>query len=202
MGQDGLARLFPPLLAPFLRPLLAPDLRNYVPDPFCCDCRFLQCALPQAFQAVAAFGASTPFRRRIGEPGSHQAFVLQAVCLLLVLGIGQISGGWFAFTLVLVYLTWGEIYSLFPATSADYFGTRHATSNYAVIYTAKGVASIIGAWAGALLYEQFGSWSVGFYGSAAMALVAAGIAWILKGQAAARRATVEASSTPAMAAVR
>ena len=35
------------------------------------------------------------------------------------------------FTLVLVYFTWGEIYSLFPATVGDYFGTRHATSNYA-----------------------------------------------------------------------
>ena len=123
------------------------------------------------------------------------AFVLQAVCLLLVLGVGQISGGWFAFTLVLVYLTWGEIYSLFPATSADYFGTRYATSNYAVIYTAKGVASIIGAWVGALLYEQFGSWSVGFYGSAAMALVAAALAIGLRASVAPRRAIVGIPAT-------
>ena len=104
------------------------------------------------------------------------AFVLQAICLLLVLGLGQISGGWFAFTLVLVYFTWGEIYSLFPATSADYFGTRHATSNYAVLYTAKGVASIFGGWFGAVLFEKSGSWSAGFYCSAVMAIVAAGLA--------------------------
>ena len=77
---------------------------------------------------------------------------------------------------MLVYFTWGEIYSLFPSTAGDYFGTRHATSNYGVLYTAKGVASIIGGWFGAFLYEQFGSWSVGFYGSAVMALVAAGLA--------------------------
>ena len=51
--------------------------------------------------------------------------------------LGQRSGGWFAFTLVLVYFTWGEIYSLFPSTSADYFGTRHATSNYSVLYTRR-----------------------------------------------------------------
>ena len=104
------------------------------------------------------------------------AFVLQAICLFLVLAVGQISGGWFAVMLVLVYFTWGEIYSLFPAITADYFGTRHATSNYGVLYTAKGVASIIGAWVGALLFEQFGTWSVGFYGSAAMALIATGLA--------------------------
>jgi OFA family oxalate/formate antiporter-like MFS transporter len=75
-----------------------------------------------------------------------------------------------------VYFTWGQIYSLFPATSGDYFGTRHATSNYAVLYTAKGVASIIGAWVPALIYERTGSWTMGFYGSAVMALIAAAMA--------------------------
>ena len=104
------------------------------------------------------------------------AFVLQAICLVLVVAVGSRSGALFALTLVLVYFTWGEIYSLFPSTSADYFGSKHATSNYAVIYTAKGMASIIGGWFGALLYEQSGSWSMGFYGSAVMALIAAAMA--------------------------
>jgi OFA family oxalate/formate antiporter-like MFS transporter len=100
-------------------------------------------------------------------------FVLQALCLYSVVAIGQTSAWWFALTLFLVFFTWGQIYSLFPSTAADYFGTRHATSNYAVLYTAKGVASIIGGYAAALLYEQSGSWAMGFYGSALMALVAA-----------------------------
>jgi MFS transporter, OFA family, oxalate/formate antiporter len=103
-------------------------------------------------------------------------FLLQAVCLFLVVAIGQTSAAMFSVTLVLVYFTWGQIYSLFPATSGDYFGTRHATSNYAVLYTAKGVASILGGWFGALLFERSGSWTVGFYGSAVMALVAAAMA--------------------------
>ena len=114
---------------------------------------------------------------RVGrEAAMITAFLLQAICLCLVVVLGQRSGGWFAFTLVLVYFTLGEIYSLFPSMSADYFGTRSATSNYSVLYTAKGVASIIGGWFGALLYEQSGSWSAGFYGSAVMALAAAGLA--------------------------
>jgi OFA family oxalate/formate antiporter-like MFS transporter len=107
-------------------------------------------------------------------------FVLQAVCLLLVTMLGQASAFWFATTLVLVYFTWGQIYSLFPATSADYFGTRHATSNYAVLYTAKGVAALIGGWLGTKVFESTGTWEVGFYGSAAMALVAAGLALSLR----------------------
>jgi acyl-CoA dehydrogenase len=53
-------------------------------------------------------------------------------------------------------------------------GAKHATSNYAVLYTAKGVATAIGALGlGAFLYEQTGSWATGFYISAVMALVAA-----------------------------
>ncbi len=123
------------------------------------------------------------------------AFVLQAICLLLVVLIGQQSAAMFAFTLVLVYFTWGEIYSLFPATSGDYFGSRHATSNYAVLYTAKGVASILGGYVGALLYEQSGSWSVGFYGSAVMALIAAGMAIGLRASTAPRRAVMPVPAT-------
>jgi OFA family oxalate/formate antiporter-like MFS transporter len=116
------------------------------------------------------------------------AFVLQAIFLYMVVAVGQQSAAWFAFTLVMVYFTWGEIYSLFPATSADYFGTRHATSNYAVLYTAKGTASIMGGWVAALLYERSGSWAMGFYGSAIMALVAAGIAFGLRSARLAERA--------------
>jgi OFA family oxalate/formate antiporter-like MFS transporter len=117
-------------------------------------------------------------------------FVLQAICLYLVVALGSRSGAWFAFTLVLVYFTWGQIYSLFPATCGDYFGSKHATSNYAVLYTAKGVASIMGGWVAAMLYEQTGSWSMGFYGSALMALIAAGMALGLRASTAPSRMVV------------
>ena len=127
------------------------------------------------------------------------AFLLQAVCLFLVVAVGQRSGAWFAFTLVLVYFTWGEIYSLFPSATADYFGTRHATSNYAVLYTAKGVASIIGGWFGALLYERSGSWTMGFYGSALMAVIAALMAVGLRFAATASRAKAASMPTPVAA---
>ena len=118
---------------------------------------------------------------RIGrETAMIVAFVLQAICLWLVVLVGSTSAVMFATTLVLVYFTWGEIYSLFPSTVGDYFGTKHATSNYAVLYTAKGVATLIGSWGlGALLYERSGSWATGFYISAVMALIAAAMAvWL------------------------
>jgi OFA family oxalate/formate antiporter-like MFS transporter len=113
---------------------------------------------------------------------------LQAICLFLIVAVGQRSAAWFVGSLVLVYFTWGQIYSLFPATSGDYFGSRHATSNYAVLYTAKGVAAIIGPWIGALLAERSGSWALGFYGSAVMALIAACMAVRLRAVAAGLKA--------------
>ena len=121
-------------------------------------------------------------------------FTLQAVCLCAVVMLGQFSGALFVATLVAVYFTWGQIYSLFPSLSGDYFGTHHATSNYAVLYTAKGVASIIGPWAGALIFEQTGSWAMGFYGSAAMALVAAGAALRLRAVSRTRASLADASA--------
>lgn len=124
-------------------------------------------------------------------------FLLQALCLCSVVVLGRISGPWFVVTLFAVYFTWGQIYSLFPSLSGDYFGAHHATSNYAVLYTAKGVASIIGPWFGALIFEQTGSWAMGFYGSAVMALVAVGAA--LRLRAVARSAGVAAAGVSATA---
>jgi OFA family oxalate/formate antiporter-like MFS transporter len=134
---------------------------------------------------AAANGASRIFwgavSDRIGrETCLSIAFVLQAICLLLVATIGRLSGTWFTITLVLTFFTWGEIYSLFPSIVGDYFGTRHATSNYGVMYSAKGVASIIGGYVAALLVERFGSWSALLYGSAVLALLAAALVRTLR----------------------
>lgn len=118
---------------------------------------------------------------RIGrETTMAAAFLLNAICLALVVLMGDSSSTWFVISLVLVYFSWGEIYSLFPSATGDYFGTRNATSNYSVLYTAKGVASILGGWFGAFLFEQTGTWSVGFLGSAVMAVVAAVLALALR----------------------
>jgi OFA family oxalate/formate antiporter-like MFS transporter len=125
------------------------------------------------------------------------AFSLQAICLLLVLTIGRLSGGLFTLSLVLVFFTWGEVFSLFPAITGDYFGSRYATSNYGFMYSAKGVASILGGVVAALLYERFGSWTACFYGSAALALFAAVMAVGLRAMPLPVRRT--AALSPAMA---
>ena len=108
------------------------------------------------------------------------AFFLQALALVSVVTLGRTSGLMFTITLILTYFTWGEIYSLFPSTLGDYFGGKHATSNYGFLYTAKGVAAIIGGYLGAILFEQFGSWTAVFYGSAVLALLSGVTAIVLR----------------------
>ena len=56
---------------------------------------------------------------------------------------------------------------------ADFFGGRHASSNYAFLYSSKGVASILAGGLAAQLFEKTGSWAVVFYGSATLAFLAA-----------------------------
>jgi MFS transporter, OFA family, oxalate/formate antiporter len=43
----------------------------------------------------------------------------------------------------LVFFAWGEIYSLFPAMCTDLYGRKFATTNYGMLYTAKGTASLL-----------------------------------------------------------
>jgi oxalate/formate antiporter len=58
----------------------------------------------------------------------------------------------------LVFFGWGEIFSLFPSTLTDTFGTAHATTNYGFLYVAQGVGSILGAPVAAMIFEATGSW--------------------------------------------
>lgn len=120
---------------------------------------------------------------RAGREGAMtMAFSLQAVCLLGVAALGPASSAWFTITLVLTFFTWGEIFSLFPATLGDYFGARHAAANYGFLYTAKGVAAIIGGGVAATLFDRTGSWAAVLYASAGLALLSALLARYLKTQ--------------------
>jgi MFS family permease len=57
-----------------------------------------------------------------------------------------------------VFFGWGEIFSLFPSTLTDTFGTKNATANYGFLYMAQGVGSGLGGPLAALLHDLEGSW--------------------------------------------
>ena len=57
-----------------------------------------------------------------------------------------------------VFFGWGEIFSLFPSTLTDTFGTKFSTTNYGFLYMAQGVGSVLGGPLAALLHDRTGSW--------------------------------------------
>jgi OFA family oxalate/formate antiporter-like MFS transporter len=72
----------------------------------------------------------------------------------------------------LVFFAWGEIYSLFPATCTDIYGRKFATTNYGMLYTAKGTASLLVPLAN-VLTAATGSWHAVFNVAAVLNIVAA-----------------------------
>jgi len=72
----------------------------------------------------------------------------------------------------IVFFAWGEIYSLFPATCTDIYGRTFATTNYGMLYTAKGTASLLVPLAN-VLTNATGSWHAVFYVAAIANIVAA-----------------------------
>jgi OFA family oxalate/formate antiporter-like MFS transporter len=77
-----------------------------------------------------------------------------------------------------VFFAWGEIYSLFPATCTDIYGRKFATTNYGMLYTAKGTASLLVPLAN-VLTSATGSWHAVFYVAAILNIIAAVMALLV-----------------------
>ncbi|MDB5544632.1 MAG: oxlT [Hyphomicrobiales bacterium] len=95
---------------------------------------------------------------RIGRENTMGiAFILEAVAILLLLLFRDNA---FAFVLLsgLVFFGWGEIFSLFPSTLTDTFGTKQATTNYGFLYMSQGIGSVLGGPVAALIHDSAGSW--------------------------------------------
>jgi len=99
----------------------------------------------------------------------------------------------------LVFFAWGEIFSLFPSITADLFGRRWATTNYGIVYTAKGTAAIFAAPVAAYVMLRTGSWVPVFYVMVACDIIAAFMAllWL---KPVAKRTIAEAKAMAALAA--
>lgn len=64
---------------------------------------------------------------------------------------------WFVLLSGFVFFAWGEIYSLFPSTCTDTFGSKFAATNAGLLYTAKGAAALLVPLAN-YLQQTTGSW--------------------------------------------
>src|SRR5262249_9136646 len=105
-------------------------------------------ALPLALELDRVMGGLTRpvfgwISDHIGrETALFLAFALEGVALLLLIQFAHVPS-MFVLMSGLAFFGWGAVFSLFPAVSGDMFGSKFATTNYSLLYTAKGAASLL-----------------------------------------------------------
>ncbi|MBV8914304.1 MAG: MFS transporter, partial [Acetobacteraceae bacterium] len=97
------------------------------------------------------------------------AFTLGGLSYLL-LGSAGTQPWLFVIFAGLIFFTWGEIFSLFPSTCTDAFGPKYATTNTALLYTAKGTSALLVPFAN-VLKSYTGAWWTVFLVAAGMNFV-------------------------------
>jgi OFA family oxalate/formate antiporter-like MFS transporter len=107
-------------------------------------------SLPLLTMAVSidnlANGLTRPFSGYLSDRiGRENAMLLmfsaEGVAFLGMWAMGRRPLAFVVFA-ALIFLFWGEIFSLFPAICGDTFGVRSATANNGLLYTAKGTAAL------------------------------------------------------------
>src|SRR5579863_7808770 len=131
------------------------------------------------------------------------AFILEAIAVFALL---QLIGHpvWFVALSGLCFFAWGNIFSLFPSITGDLYGNKWATTNYGVVYTAKGVAAAFAGPGAAWLFAKTGSWNKVFWAMIICDLIAAFMALLWLKPLAAKvvrkseqtAAAMEAAGTP------
>jgi OFA family oxalate/formate antiporter-like MFS transporter len=77
-------------------------------------------------------------------------------------------------------LCYGTIFTLFPASTADYYGVRNLGANYGFVFTAFGVAGVAGPILGGKIRDLSGSFSQSFTIAAILLVIGAILALFLK----------------------
>jgi OFA family oxalate/formate antiporter-like MFS transporter len=90
-----------------------------------------------------------------------------------------------------VGLNFGGIFALFPSATSDYFGAKHFGVNYGWIFTAYGVAGILGPVVGGVLFDVTAQYVMAFVFAGILCFVAAGCAVVVWGLARAQAAVAE-----------
>ena len=71
------------------------------------------------------------------------AFLIGAAALFTLSQIGGTNPVMFVLVTALYFGVYGEIFSLFPATQGDTFGSKYAAANAGMLYTAKGAGALV-----------------------------------------------------------
>jgi OFA family oxalate/formate antiporter-like MFS transporter len=96
---------------------------------------------------------------------------ISAVAMPILIAGGSNVLVFFAMVFV-VYWCYGTLLSVKGSASADFFGTKNAGLNYGMLFTAWGVAGLIGPRIAGTLFDKYQSYNVAFYTAAVLAVIA------------------------------
>jgi MFS transporter, OFA family, oxalate/formate antiporter len=102
------------------------------------------------------------------------AFSLGGIAYWLLGSLGTAPWAFVVFA-AMIFLTWGEIFSLFPSTCTDTFGVKFATVNLSLLYTAKGTSAFLTPVAN-MIKDATGSWHMVFLVTTIMNFIVVGLA--------------------------
>ncbi|MBA7512074.1 L-lactate transporter [subsurface metagenome] len=104
--------------------------------------------------------------------------------VIFLASIGMLNAGEANVVLYMIcfccfWLCLGGWLAIAPTSMATYFGTKHYSKNYGVMFTAYGVGAIVGTLISGRLRDIFGSYTYTFYPTATLAIIGIAIAIVL-----------------------
>jgi MFS family permease len=78
----------------------------------------------------------------------------------------------------LVGFNYGACLALFPATTADYWGTKNLGLNYGILFTSWGIGGVFGPMLAGRIADVTGAYTTAYYIAAGLLLLAAFLAMI------------------------
>jgi len=126
---------------------------------------------------IAAFGNATG--RILSGAISDKIGRLQTLRLMIFVSalampiIGNVKSLTLVYAMIIVvYYCFGTLLSVFPSTTADFFGTKNLGINYGWVFSAYAVAGIVGPMIGGYMFKTYSNYTVAFYLAGALAAIA------------------------------
>ncbi|MDD4363405.1 MAG: OFA family MFS transporter [Atribacterota bacterium] len=104
-------------------------------------------------------------------------FLIQFICFVFFARFVTLLS--FSIGTALVAFSFGGMLTLFPSTTADYFGVKNLGLNYGLVFTAWGAGGVFGPLLGGLARDLTGTYNVSYLVSAVLCLMGATISLLM-----------------------
>lgn len=108
------------------------------------------------------------------------SFVLCGIGTLAIVAFGSLNSGvGFIIAVAIAVFFWSSQFSLFPSLVGDYYGSKHSSANYSLVYSGKMWGGVFGGGVVGWLVVVIG-WEATFVVGGVLALAAGGVGFLLR----------------------